>query len=101
LRHDEAAIAGLRAAAEASAAAHVAGMRATRPGGSEVEVASTMVAALGCRGLVTSYNPIVTVHGEVLHEHRHDHDLASGDLLLADVGGEVPEGWAADITRVW
>ena len=27
--------------------------------------------------------------------------LAEGDLLLCDVGGETPEGWASDITRTW
>jgi Xaa-Pro aminopeptidase len=101
LRHDEGALAQLRAAAEASAAAHVAGMRATRPGGSEVEVAAAMIGALRARGLSDAYGPIVTVHGEVLHQKDHKNAIQAGDLLLADVGGETPEGWAADITRVW
>jgi Xaa-Pro aminopeptidase len=43
----------------------------------------------------------VSVHGEVLHNDSHHNAVAPGDLLLADVGGETPEGWAADITRVW
>ena len=60
-----------------------------------------MIGELRRRGLEDAYGPIVTVHGEVLHNERHDGDLAAGDLLLADVGGETPEGWAADITRVW
>jgi Xaa-Pro aminopeptidase len=48
-----------------------------------------------------AYNPIVSVRGEVLHNHRHDGPLTPGDLLLCDVGGESPEGWASDITRTW
>jgi len=50
---------------------------------------------------VCSYNSIVTVHGEVLHNERHDGLLEADDLLLADVGAETPEGWASDVTRVW
>ncbi|NUQ76579.1 MAG: Xaa-Pro dipeptidase, partial [Polyangiaceae bacterium] len=91
----------LRAAAEGSVAAHIAGMRATRPGGSEAGVAAAMVGELMRRGLGQSYGPIVTVHGEVLHNERQVNPIAAGDLLLADVGGETDEGWAADITRVW
>ena len=101
LVHDEAAIAQLRAAAEASARAHLAGMRATRPGGNEADVAAAMIAALRREGFEDAYGPIVTVHGEVLHNERHDGALAAGDLLLADVGAETPEGWAGDVTRVW
>lgn len=101
LRHDEAAIAQLRAAAAISARAHLAGMRATRAGGTEASVAAAMIGELRREGLGDAYGPIVTVHGEVLHNETHKNRLSDGDLLLADVGGEMPEGWASDITRVW
>jgi len=101
LTHDEAAIEQLRAAARASARAHLAGMRATHPGGMEADVVGAMIGSLRREGLEDAYSPIVTVHGEVLHNERHDGELSMGDLLLADVGGETPEGWASDITRVW
>ena len=65
------------------------------------EIAAAMLFELHRRGLGEAYGPIVTVHGEVLHMEAHDGPIAPGDLLLADVGGEAPEGWAADITRVW
>ncbi len=101
LVHDEAAIAQLRFAASVSAEAHVAGMRATRVGGSELATLAAMIAVLRASGLDDAYGPIVTTHGEVLHSDRYDHAALAGDLLLADVGGETPEGWAADITRTW
>jgi Xaa-Pro aminopeptidase len=101
LRHDPAAVAQLRRAAQVSAEAHVAGMRATRAGGNEQEVHAAMVAVLRREGLEDAYGPIVTVRGEVLHLSEHDRPMRAGDLLLADVGGETPEGWAADITRTW
>lgn len=101
LRHDDAAADQLRAAGEASAEAHLVGMRATRGARHEWEVAAAMVGELHRRGLGESYSPIVTIHGEVLHNHGHENPIQPGDLLLADVGGETPEGWAGDITRTW
>ena len=101
LTHDVGAVAQMRAAAEASVRAHLAGMRATRPGESEHAVCGTMTGALRREGFSEAYEPIVTIEGEVLHHHGHENTLAAGDLLLADVGGESPEGWAADITRTW
>jgi Xaa-Pro aminopeptidase len=101
LVHDEAAVVELRRAAEATAAAHRAGMRVTRPGITEATVRATMEAALTARGMGWAYPSIVTVHGEVLHNERHDNVLAEGDLLLADVGAETRGGWAGDVTRTW
>jgi Xaa-Pro aminopeptidase len=101
LRHDAAAVAQLRAAANASAEAHIAGMRASMSARNEAEIAAAMIGALRRHGLEDAYGPIVSVHGEVLHNDSHHNAVAPGDLLLADVGGETPEGWAADITRVW
>jgi Xaa-Pro aminopeptidase len=60
-----------------------------------------MESAFVAWGYVPSYNPIVTTHGEVLHAQRSDGMLSAGDLLLADVGAETPEGWAGDVTRTW
>ena len=101
LQHDEPAIAQLRFAAGIAEQAHRAGMRATRPGMREFGVRGPMEAAIIGSGCTCSYNSIVTVHGEVLHNERHDGLLAENDLLLADVGAETPEGWASDVTRVW
>jgi Xaa-Pro aminopeptidase len=101
LVHDEAAIAQLRMAAQASGAAHRAGMAATRPGIRESTVRAAMEAELISRNIGVSYNSIVTVHGEILHNEQYHHLLSKGDLLLADVGAETAEGWAGDITRTW
>jgi Xaa-Pro aminopeptidase len=101
LVHDDAAIAELRRAAEATAAAHAAGMAATRPGIRESVVRAAMEAALCERGMGVAYGSIVTVHGEVLHNEVHHHLLGERDLLLADVGAETAGGWAGDVTRTW
>lgn len=101
LVHDEAAVAELRLAASATAAAHAAGMAATRPGLFEREVRAAMEAVLTSRGMTTSYGSIVTTQGQVLHNERHDRRLVDGELLLCDVGAETAGGFAGDVTRTW
>ncbi len=101
LVHDEAAVAQLRHAAQVSAEAHLAGMRATQVGGNERQIAAAMLQVMREAGCADAYNPIVTVNGEVLHAEYHGNPTEAGQLVLADVGAETEEGWAADITRVW
>jgi Xaa-Pro aminopeptidase len=101
LQHDAAGVEQLRQAAEVTALAHLAGMRGTRPGAREAVVRAAMEAQITAAGCGTAYGSIVTVHGEVLHNERHDGLLGPTDLLLADVGAETPEGFAGDVTRVW
>lgn len=101
LQHDAAAIDQLRQAAAVTERAHRAGMRASRVGSREAAVRAAMEAEIIATGCSTAYGSIVTVHGEVLHNDRHDGVLGAFDLLLADVGAETPEGFAGDVTRVW
>lgn len=101
LFHDDAAIGEMRLASEATAAAHLAGMRATRPGIKESRVRAAMEAEIIGREMTTAYGSIVTVHGEVLHNEHHGNEIELGDLLLADVGAESPGGFASDVTRTW
>jgi Xaa-Pro aminopeptidase len=101
LVHDDQAVGELRAAAAATAAAHRAGMKATRPGLRESNVRAAMEAELIARGMTVAYGSIVTVHGEVLHSYHHHNLLGARDLLLADVGAETAGGWAGDVTRTW
>src|SRR5690606_29568914 len=98
--HDDAAVAMLRGASEATVAAHRAGMAATKPGMRESAVRAAMEAQLMARDMPTAYGSIVTVHGEILHSRGYDNELAAGDLLLADVGASN-RGWAGDVTRTW
>ncbi|MGC8711205.1 MAG: M24 family metallopeptidase [Leptodesmis sp.] len=101
LTHDHQALEELRQAAAISVEAHKAGMRATPMAKTEAEVRAAMEAVILAYNATTAYTSIVTVHGEVLHNNHYHHALRSGDLLLADVGAEIPSGWASDITRTW
>ncbi|WP_017314959.1 aminopeptidase P family protein [Mastigocladopsis repens] len=101
LIHDDGALAELRKAAAVTAKAHRAGMAATTRAQIEAEVRAAMEQVIIAHHMTTSYNSIVTVHGEVLHNEQYHHPLQPGDLLLADVGAETEMGWAADVTRTW
>ncbi|MBF5043413.1 aminopeptidase P family protein [Aggregicoccus sp. 17bor-14] len=101
LRHDAEGAREMRLAADVTREAHAAGLAATRPGVTEAQVRAAMEAAILARNVEPAYSPIVTVHGEVLHNHHYGHTLQDGELLLADVGAESPGGWAGDVTRTW
>ncbi|NMG08297.1 aminopeptidase P family protein [Brasilonema sp. UFV-L1] len=101
LIHDDGALAELRKAAAVTVEAHKAGMAATIDAQIEAQVRAAMEQVLIANNMTTSYNSIVTVHGEVLHNEQYHHSLQPGDLLLADVGAETEMGWAADVTRTW
>lgn len=101
LTHDTAALDQMTQAAHVTERAHAAGLRSLRAGLREATVQAAMEAEIVAHGMIPAYPSIVTVHGEVLHNERHDGLLQAGDLLLADVGAETPEGWASDVTRTW
>ena len=101
LIHDAGALAELRKAASVTVEAHKAGMITTANAKIEAEVRAAMEQVIIAHNMTTSYNSIVTVHGEVLHNEQYHNPLQSGDLLLADVGAETSGGRAADITRTW
>ncbi|MDJ0725240.1 MAG: aminopeptidase P family protein [Prochloraceae cyanobacterium] len=101
LTHDEAAIQEIRQAVAVSVEAHQAGIKATPKAKIEAEVRAAIEGVILAANLTTAYNSIVTVSGEVLHNERYHRSLQNGDLLLADVGAETVNGWAADLTRTW
>jgi Xaa-Pro aminopeptidase len=93
----------MRHAAEVSAQAHVAAMRATRPGRHEWEIEAELkyrMALGGCRH--EAYGSIVAGgdNATILHYTENQDRLRARDLLLVDAGGEY-QGYAADITRTW
>lgn len=98
---DPAEAAELRRAADVSASAFHAVMTATHPGVTEQGLAALFEGVLALRGAVPGYGTILSVRGEVLHNHSHDNVCEDGQLLLLDGGGEVDTGYTVDITRTW
>lgn len=91
----------MREAAELAAKAHLVAMRATRAGLYERHIAAIFDATLAAEGVTNSYQSIVTVRGEILHNHGYDNRLEDGQLLLLDGGAETRTGHASDVTRTW
>ncbi len=101
LCHDTNSISEIKRAVNVSVAAHKAGIKATVTAQKEAEVRAAMEAEILANNMCCSYNSIVTVNGEILHNETYFNKLQKGDLLLADVGAETPLGWAADLTRTF
>ncbi|MBL8752052.1 MAG: aminopeptidase P family protein, partial [Planctomycetes bacterium] len=94
-------LAEMRAAAAVTREAHVQAMAQTRIGRREQELVGTVVGTFARHGCVEAYNTILSVRGEVLHNHAHDNLLLDNDLVLLDAGAERPSGYCADVTRTW
>ena len=91
----------IRKAVDASVAAHLAAMKATRPGTSERELSALMQYEFEKRGCERpAYAPIVGAgyNSTVLHYSADSGPVHDGDLVLLDVAGEYSM-YASDITR--
>lgn len=95
----DAEIAEIESAVATSAQMLAEAMRIVRPGLYEYEVLATMAGVMQHRNRTFSFNPIVSVRGEVLHNETSENRMREGDLLLIDSGVETAEGYASDITR--
>ena len=76
---------------------HKEAIRLARPGTSERDIMAG-ITAIALQDGDISFQPIVTVHGEILHNHAYDKILQSGQLLLVDAGAETCTGYAGDLT---
>jgi len=100
-RKPEPEIAEIRAAGAVTRDAFLRAMGETRPGVTEQELAGTVAGCYARAGCSTGYTTILSVRGEVLHNHSHGNTLRAGDLVLMDSGAERPSGFGADVTRAW
>lgn len=90
-------------AARISAAAHVAAMRATRPGVTEFEIQAKIEHVFRQHGASgPAYTSIVAAGANAccLHYVENKDTLVDGELLLVDAGAEY-QMYAGDITRTW
>lgn len=92
-------IAELDAAADLGYQLHTTAMDLAREGVYEWEIAGELEAVAARAGRMLSFPPIVTTHGEILHNHQRGQRLKSGDLLLVDAGVESAFHYASDHTR--
>lgn len=94
-------LAEMRKTAMVTHEAHLAAMRASKPGVKEELLAGLVIGAFARGGCVEAYGTILSVRGEVLHNHEHGNTLAAGDIVLLDAGAENAAGYCSDVTRCW
>jgi len=80
---------------------HVAAMKMAKEGVFEREIAGYIEGQSMSNGGTVAYPVILSVNGEILHNHYHGNQLKNGQLLLVDAGAESPMRYATDITRTF
>ena len=76
-------------------------MQLSRPGMTEQKVAAALQEVAVTAGGNIAYPIILTINGQILHNHYHGNVLKEGDLVLNDSGAETPMGYAGDLTRTF
>jgi Xaa-Pro aminopeptidase len=94
-------IAEMERAVDVTGAMHVAAMQAARAGKMEAELAGLVEGLAVANGGNLSYPVILTVNGQILHNHYHGNALEKGRLVLGDFGAETAMHYAGDITRTF
>jgi len=80
---------------------HLEMLYSAKPGATEAAALAAAIKLAEENQVSLAYPGIVTVDGEILHNHHHGNVMKEGDLLLCDVGAESPSYYAADITRTF
>lgn len=96
---DDAEIAEIETALGVSALMYQFALRNARPGLHEAQIAGAMLGVALSYDMQPSFQPIVSVRGEILHNESRANMLEPGQLLLLDSGVETGEGYCSDITR--
>lgn len=74
-------------------------MKMTKPGVLESQIAGVVEGIALSHGGMVSFPVILTINGQILHNHHHGNTLEAGRLMVNDSGAESSMHYAADITR--
>ena len=70
-----------------------------KPGMKEYELLGLVTGEALSLGGNVSFPPIITIDGQILHNHNYSNTLVEGKMLLGDFGAESAMHYAGDITR--
>lgn len=76
-------------------------MEVTKAGISESDVYGEICKIALSNGNGTSFPPITTINGQILHNHYRKNILKSGDMMLCDCGAENHSNYGGDVTRTF
>jgi Xaa-Pro aminopeptidase len=75
------------------------GMRMAYPGRKEQEIVGAMEGISIAHGRPVSFPIILSMNGQILHNHHHEGILQEGRMMVMDAGSETSLNYASDITR--
>lgn len=94
-------IAEIERAVNVSNQIHLLAMKMAKAGMREFELVSAIQKVANDNQCTFSYPSIMTIHGEILHNHYRQNTLKKGDMILNDSGAETAMGYAGDLTRTF
>lgn len=84
-----------------TSAMHLAVMQAAKPGMKEHELVGVAMQTAAENNVHLSFPPIMTIDGNILHNHYYGNTLKEGQMLLFDGGTESTSLYAGDMTRTF
>ncbi|MCF8230916.1 MAG: aminopeptidase P family protein [Bacteroidales bacterium] len=92
-------VAELEKAADIAWEMHTTAMKMAKPGVVEREIYGQVEGVSLSRGGPVSFPVILTINGQILHNHYHGNTLKEGRIMVTDAGAETEMHYASDITR--
>jgi len=92
-------VAEIESALAVSRRMYLSAMKMTRPGLYERDIAGMIDGIAMAGGGASAFPTILTVNGQILHNHYHGNRMERGRLLVIDAGAESELHYASDITR--
>ncbi len=78
---------------------HTTAMKMAKPGVVEQEIAGTIEGIALAQCGPVSFPVILSINGQILHNHHHGNTLTEGRMLVIDAGCENDLHYSSDITR--
>lgn len=94
-------IAEISKAIDITADMHLAAMQLAKAGLKEYTLAGAVHGKAIASGGQLSFPIILTVNGQILHNHFHGNTLQEGQMVLCDAGAETAMHYAGDLTRTF
>jgi Xaa-Pro aminopeptidase len=88
-------------AMEVAGVMHTTAMKMAYPGNYERELTGTIEGIALSYGGPVSFPVILSMDGQILHNHEHGNELVEGRLVVCDAGAETEMCYASDITRTY
>ena len=89
----------IEAAIDTSYQMHTYVMKHVRAGMVERELSGAIEGVALANGGTVAFPVILTINGQILHNHYHGNTMRDGQLLISDAGAETAMGYSGDITR--